>query len=753
MAGRFPVGVSSVAAVLALAALVLTFLFGAFPSTNTAHAVTYKMTTGSVLACDADNDGDVSCTLGSNAKALKETADIKLSFTIPQDSNYPTFPNYSNFNKINMFQSPSTFYNAPDQAIPDGAKVGEVTTLVSLSLLSNSGCRSGAVGQPPPIAVTVPLYDCSADNNPQNLIPWIGDGDNLLDDMGNGLPAGCVGYPEFLDEMFDGERARARYFGYTLALASAGVTRTHVNFVVFNPEQLTNLPAPEADMGDSLGLANYIIMNNPGQGQTPNSITEFCSAFVSNTTLLGMTQGRGEAIPIKGIGEASALCAGAQRGVDNDGDGVADDGCWIVTDDCNGGDEDGDTVADELCDLKRGRNPVSATSGVGGTGTHLGGIYTQSFRDADGDTIPNIEDTCPYKADVGGLAVIDADNDMLFSSCDPDSGTQNQDQDDDGFQNENDDCPLINDNECGKSDFTQTCVPARIAECNETEAYCAANDCDDDGDTVVNDGCPTSKESAEDPLDCEDAIDNDGDGKINDGCTVIGSLDKDIPFDTAAPDGGSQFDNIGDACEPDFDGDGSTADDLITTVVTAETNCNDNIDDDADTTADDGCNGSPTFPNGEFIKMLMRSAVCVGGTDLDNDGWCDNLESAWGVAYPYAGTPEHYSLDFPLDPPAMVCSDYPSYDTALDGPDTSYIANYGVGAGVDNDLDGQANANDTNCTCPGTDLDCDGVADTGDNCPGTAPGLDTNPANRHRRRRYRRCLRHRRRRRRQDRRR
>jgi hypothetical protein len=90
----------------------------------------------------------------------------------------------------------------------------------------------------------------------------------------------------------------------------------------------------------------------------------------------------------------------------------------------------------------------------------------------------------------------------------------------------------------------ERCVakPGPAAESGTTQC---GNTIDDDGDTVVNDGCPTSGAykdcdanhdgdctdpgpPAESTL-CDNAIDDDSDGKVNDGCPATG-----VPFDIDA---------------------------------------------------------------------------------------------------------------------------------------------------------------------------------------------------------------------------
>ena len=65
----------------------------------------------------------------------------------------------------------------------------------------------------------------------------------------------------------------------------------------------------------------------------------------------------------------------------------------------------------------------------------------------------------------------------------------------------------------------------RHSDASEADAECQIAE-DDDGDGVVNDGCPPYGDpEGDDPGEeswCSDAIDNDGDGVFNDGCPAIG---------------------------------------------------------------------------------------------------------------------------------------------------------------------------------------------------------------------------------------
>lgn len=57
------------------------------------------------------------------------------------------------------------------------------------------------------------------------------------------------------------------------------------------------------------------------------------------------------------------------------------------------------------------------------------------------------------------------------------------------------------------------------------------NDIDDDGDGLVNDGCPPVGDAAESGTQCENATDDDGDGVVNDGCPT--SLDVQFGYSIA----------------------------------------------------------------------------------------------------------------------------------------------------------------------------------------------------------------------------
>lgn len=83
-----------------------------------------------------------------------------------------------------------------------------------------------------------------------------------------------------------------------------------------------------------------------------------------------------------------------------------------------------------------------------GDGTYKFGTFALGQRDADGDSFENSLDTCALVANVGNPRVTgdgDVDSDGLDQACDPNSDATtgvNSDQDLDGYQNRQDNCPL-----------------------------------------------------------------------------------------------------------------------------------------------------------------------------------------------------------------------------------------------------------------------------------------------------------------------
>ncbi|MEO8458635.1 MAG: thrombospondin type 3 repeat-containing protein [Chloroflexota bacterium] len=84
-----------------------------------------------------------------------------------------------------------------------------------------------------------------------------------------------------------------------------------------------------------------------------------------------------------------------------------------------------------------------------GDGTYKFNTFALGQRDADSDSYENSLDTCALTPNVGNPRITgdgDVDSDGLDASCDPNdsiSGGTNSDQDGDGYQNRQDNCPLV----------------------------------------------------------------------------------------------------------------------------------------------------------------------------------------------------------------------------------------------------------------------------------------------------------------------
>jgi hypothetical protein len=210
--------------------------------------------------------------------------------------------------------------------------------------------------------------------------------DQFQDADANTLPDGVDKYPDFLTRMFPGLTPVFRQFGQ----ASVAGSPVSLNFVVFEPG--STLPTLGA-LDPAWGYPSVSVLNNngdPGAVAAPNPITDFCTPLSTNVTTFGTA---------KDNPDTSA-------------------------------DESGTTIQ---------MNPAD------------GGTYTFRSRsisqyDADDDNIENGLDTCPYDPNVGDYTVAgsgDQDTDGLDDACDPTPTETKVDEDDDGYTNRGDNCPLV----------------------------------------------------------------------------------------------------------------------------------------------------------------------------------------------------------------------------------------------------------------------------------------------------------------------
>jgi hypothetical protein len=610
MAGR-----SILVCLLVFAAAAILFLVG---SDSQVSATTYKSTYSTALSCNGPDatpsTADDSCvpdaTYGAYGAGL--TADLQTYFDL-----LPATPRHSYYSRVNTFGTAVGWSLARGEDLPLGAYMGPLVSNTTISI-ANSPCPAA-----PNVIVTIPLFNCSTDNSPGNQIAWTGAGNNLTyDDDGDGLPNGCNQYPDFVDTMLNGLKPRARYYGYTNAVS--GSDPTQLNFVMMNTEQLTLLTGPESDYGDALGYTNFVILNNPIAPQAPSTITEICSPMGTATNLYGKTGGRGQAIPVVGSPELTAFCAGANVGVDNDADTVADDGCMVVTDACGDAtDNDGDGAIDEMCGLTRVANPA-ANSGIYGGGTHLAGVYTESYRDADGDGWANQEDACPTTASAL------ADPTYGCDGC-PAATCSAGDHDGDTFYNRQDNCPLLSNDQVdtdrdGIGDACDAAPSTPIGPyLNDFPmgAVCV-NATDTDGDGWCDTEEATLNSDPNDPAETPEhyGIDFSITAAETPPGAAPGTCDNWTSYDTLSgnPHGG---------VAPEIDDDGDTlvnAADPDCTCAVGDGDC-DGVDDSVD-----NCAAPPAFKAKANPEQLDSDGDGDGDacdTDDDNDGVPDPGE--WGL--------------------------------------------------------------------------------------------------------------------------
>jgi hypothetical protein len=268
-------------------------------------------------------------------------------------------------------------------------------------------------------------------------------------------------------------------------------------------------------------------------------------------------------------------------------------------------------------------------------------LKTTSMPDADdppdeehGDGIENSLDTCPFDPnteDVDGR-MNDGDGDGLDGACDPDplnpsppdpSGFGIYDEDQDNYGNRADNCPLdqngiemdvdsIEMKQVGEFVFpfalyTDLIGPDNqkdtdgdrigdVCEGSEHGGQCA-NAFDDDGDDVVNDGCPTYPPSSSAPErgdHCLNDLDDDDDGAVNDGCPPVSNAETGAECANATDDDGDGL--VNDGCP------------TATLVGDPETGaqCANATDDDGDDVVNDGC---PAADPGDVAKSTPTGRI------------------------------------------------------------------------------------------------------------------------------------------------
>ncbi|MCP4006004.1 MAG: hypothetical protein GY725_17595, partial [bacterium] len=281
---------------------------------------------------------------------------------------------------------------------------------------------------------------------------------------------------------------------------------------------------------------------------------------------------------------------GTNRNVaDSDGDGKTDGeeaGFFGTGTDPTKADTDNDDVNDGE-EIDRGSDPLDPSSKPESLRHDAGGCSDSQDNDGDGDT---------DASDLGCQQPNDDDEDGVDDAGDNCPGYFNPDQFDNDFDTQGDACDSDDDNDGTPDDYEVMLGSDAFNPASQPEAHSAAND------------YPNAAQVA---ISCTDGQDNDQDGLIDNqerSCELLQDSDGDqIPDrvdvcpDVYDPGQANElYDEVGDACDPDLDGDGieygsdscplerEDFDDVNDTD-----GCADN-DDDADGTDDydDNCDGT-----------------------------------------------------------------------------------------------------------------------------------------------------------------
>ncbi len=489
----------------------------------------------------------------------------------------------------------------------------------------------------------------------------------------------------------------------TMDLSSVGVP---VGGVVYAFRTIATNEATDPAGAGSLGATEVCDgIDNNGDGVVDEGFPDTDADGVADC--VDICPGYNDTLDMDGDGvpDGCDVCAGSSDLVDTDGDTVPD-GCDICPGGDDGLDADGDGVAD-FCDLCPGYDD---NLDVDGDGIPDGCDGCVSPLDSDGDTVPDDCDICP-----GGDDLVDSDADMVPDYCDICPGYDDTlDTDGDTVPEGCDVCP-------GEDDLADADADALPDACDPCPAQAFETDLDGDGDWSCTD-CDDS-DALLNTFDADGDGDSTCDGDCNDLDPLVGQgaaeaangIDDDC--DGIVDETTEWYDDDGDGYADDGgdcdDGDYGIFPGAIEICDGLDNDCDGVIDEETECFDDDGdgfCEGpvcaDASLPgdcnDGDANANPLEAEIFDNGVDDDCDpGTVDGFFDVDGDGY----SPEGGDCD-PND-----TDTYPGAPELADG--------------VDNDCDGVIDE--------GTDQyddDGDGASEVDGDCndddPAIFPGADDN---------------------------